>query len=269
MRSQYGECDGPRPVSYKVLRQPLSDPIFRSICANTESLTLFAHIRAASGETAIVPENCHPFTLGRWSFMHNGVVAHFSSIKRLVVNALSQDALDFVKGTTDSEHLAALFFTYLQGHHTGTDVWDHSHSLAKVKRALERAISDVLEMQRETIPYDKLEASSLNLAVTDGIQLLAVRFRNHPTQHPPSLYFSTKAGVTLNRKYPSMPSDLAHALGLSHGRGGIEDEHGEHVIIASEPTTFNAQDWHLIGKNECIMVGRDMVVHREQVDVEF
>ncbi|KAI0685011.1 N-terminal nucleophile aminohydrolase [Cytidiella melzeri] len=265
-RAEYGECEGPRPAKYKVLRQPLTDPIFRSICENTSTLAVFAHIRAASGETAITEVNCHPFTYGRWTFMHNGVVAHFTKIKRHVMNVTSHEAMQLVKGTTDSEHLGALFFTYLE-EDKGAQSWESSHPLADVKLALEKAISKIIEIQKEVIPADKLEASSLNLAVTDGEQLLTIRFRNHATQHPPSLYYSTKAGVTLNRKYPGHPDQQ----GKDNGKQNLkaEEEHGRHVIVASEPSTFHAPDWHLIPKNECIMVGRDMEVRHEKVNVQF
>lgn len=253
-------------MKYKVLRQPLTDPIFQSICANTESLTVFAHIRAASGETAITNYNCHPFTYGRWSFMHNGVVAHFSQIKRHFVHAISQEALDLVKGTTDSEHLGALFFTYLE-ENKGAQAWDRSHTLKEVKQALESAIAKTLEIQKQVVSADKLEASSLNVAITDGEQLLTIRFRNHATQHPPSLYFSTTAGVSLNRKFPGDPD----RHGVDNGKQNLKGagEHGDHVIVASEPSTFHSADWTLIEKNECVMVGRDMVVHREKVDVAY
>lgn len=198
--------------------------------------------------------------------MHNGVVAHFNQIKRHVVNALSQEALDMVKGTTDSEHLGALFFTCLEKN-KGAKAWEHSHSLKEVKHALEKAITQMIGMQKQVIAPEKLEASSLNLAITDGEQLLAIRFRNHATQHPPSLYFSTKAGVSLNRKYPGHPDQT----GADNGRQNLKttEQHGDHVIVASEPSTFQSADWELIKKNECIMVGRDMVLHREMVDVDL
>lgn len=198
--------------------------------------------------------------------MHNGVVAHFAQIKRLIVNALSQEALDVVKGTTDSEHLAALFFTCLE-ENKGAKAWENSHTLGEVKHALERAITMVLDMQKQVIAPEKLEASSLNLAITDGEQLLTIRFRNHATQHPPSLYFSTTAGVSLNRKFPGHPDKNGEDNGLRNLKQA--EQHGAHIIVASEPSTFRSEDWELIKKNESIMVGRDTVVHRVPVNVKF
>ena len=31
------------------------------------------------------------------------------------------------------------------------------------------------------------------------------------------------------------------------------DDHGEHLIVASEPSTYKEQDWDLIGKNKCVV----------------
>ncbi|THH26907.1 hypothetical protein EUX98_g7282 [Antrodiella citrinella] len=267
VREQYGECEGPRPTLYKIVRQPLTDPNFLSICANTSTLALFAHIRAASGETAITEYNAHPFRFGRWVFMHNGVVAHFNLIKRQVCAEISHEAFQLVSGTTDSEHLAALIFTYLEAE-KGPQAWEVSHSLDEIKAALENAITKIIQLQKQTVSLAgvPLEASSLNVAVTDGTQLLAIRFRNHPTEHPPSLYLSTKAGVKLNRKFPGHPD--------RDGDNGAQNlkatqEHGAHVIVCSEPTTYKASDWELVGKNECLMVGTDMVMRRENVNVDF
>ncbi|EIW59609.1 N-terminal nucleophile aminohydrolase [Trametes versicolor FP-101664 SS1] len=267
-RSDFRACQGPRPVSYKILRQPQTDPVFQSLCAGTAAHAVFAHIRAASGATAITTYNNHPFTFGRHAFMHNGVVAHFPEIKRAMALALSDGAHDLVKGTTDSELLAALFFTYLE-EGRGPHAWDAAHPLDELKRCLERAISTVLGLQRDAMARagKAPDASSLNIAVTDGEQLLAIRFRNHAAEHPPSLYLSTRAGVALNTKFPGHP-DVA---GADNGAGNFraEEEHGDHVIVASEPTTYKEEHWELIPKNQCVMVGRDMVIRRGPVEVQF
>lgn len=244
----------------------MTDPVFHSICANTSALAVFAHIRAASGATAISVYNNHPFHFGRWSLMHNGEVAHFSRIKKDMVREISDEAFDLVKGTTDSEHLAALFFTYLE-EAKGARAWEYSHPLQDVKHALERTITKILEIQRRVLAPAEPEASSLNVAITDGAQLFTIRFRNHHTEHPPSLYFSTTAGVSLNRKFPGHPD----SAGSDNGRQNLKkaEEHGAHVIVASEPSTFDRKAWELIRKNECIMVGTDMIVQQQPVNVQF
>jgi len=53
--------------------------------------------------------NCHPFTAGRWAFMHNGSVADFHKLKRQLRENHSDEAYLWIHGTTDSEHLFARF----------------------------------------------------------------------------------------------------------------------------------------------------------------
>ncbi|KAJ7031821.1 N-terminal nucleophile aminohydrolase [Mycena alexandri] len=278
-REEYGECEGSRPIACRLVRQPLTDPLFLSIAANTASTALFGHVRAASGSTAITEVNCHPFQFGRYLFMHNGIVGGFTLVRRGMMNAMSADALKHIMGTTDSEHLAMLFFTYLARRVDvhGPQVFEVQHPLSDVKAALEEAITTVIRLQREALAEGgagapAFEPSSLNVAITDGSRLLAVRFRDHPTEHPPSLYLSTTAGATLNRKYPGHP-DADHPrnqAAAQEGPNGAENAaHGEHVVIASEPTTYKKEEWELIHKNECIMVGEDMKVVREPVNVAF
>lgn len=47
------------------------------------------------------------------------------------------------------------------------------------------------------------------------------------------------------------------------------DEHGAHVIIASEPTTYKEHEWELIEKNTCVMVDKTGDVRKELVNVAY
>ena len=90
------------------------------------------------------------------------------------------------------------------------------------------------------------------VAVCDGERLIAFRVRNHAVEQPPSLYYSTVAGTTLNSKYPDHPD------GLKNDRAWKQPgEHGKHCIVASEPSTYKSEDWTLIDKNHCLMVDSD------------
>ncbi|KZS87534.1 N-terminal nucleophile aminohydrolase [Sistotremastrum niveocremeum HHB9708] len=267
---EFGDADGPRPTLYKIVKQPLLDPNFHSICANTSTRALFAHIRFASGSTAITETNNHPFVLGRWSFMHNGSIAEFQKIKKLMsLEASDKIFEDFVKGTTDSEYLAAIVFSYV-AQETGDWGLEEDHDVVLVKKCVERAISKVIEFQKSVLPQRgiplPLPPNSLNLALTSGTQLLTCRFRNHPTEQPPSLYYSTTAGVVLNRKYPGHP-DGKHLESLGKGELKDPEEHGSHLIVASEPSTYDEKHWELIGKNEWVYVGVDMELKKEPMNI--
>ncbi|KAJ9663329.1 hypothetical protein H2198_000846 [Neophaeococcomyces mojaviensis] len=239
--------EGLRPACYKTIVPPINDINFRSICANTETRVCFAHIRAASA-TPIVHVNNHPFIFGRHIFMHNGVVSDFNCIRRAVCGQMCDAAHDGILGSTDSEHIAALYMTNLTKHGDKSS-WELEYSIEEMAQALHKAVETIINMQIEILG-SKRTPNSLNLCVTDGIKLVAYRFRNHVSQEPPSLYYSEKAGVALNRKYEDHP-DGKHvqndASRISRSR------FGEHLIVASEPSTHHADDWILIGKNQVLL----------------
>lgn len=132
--------------------------------------------------------------------MHNGEISDFISICRDMVDLMDKDAYRNISGSTDSEHFAALYITYLTGG-KGKASWEKQYTIEQMRDAMRDAVGTVVRLQRKNIG-DRAEPNSLNLCATDGSQIVAFRFRNHAIEQPPSLYYSTKAGVTLNRKYP-------------------------------------------------------------------
>lgn len=82
---------------------------------------------------------------------------------------------------------------------------------------------------------------------------LATRFSHPPTREPPSLYYSTKAGATLNKKYQDHPDSPVTPCALESRRQKTE-EHGMHCIVASEPSTYRKEEWELIKAGGMISV---------------
>jgi glutamine amidotransferase len=241
--------NGPRPALYKSQSPPINDFNFRSICENTETKCVFAHIRASSGST-VTQVNSHPFVFGRHVFMHNGVVSNFSKIRRELTDLLSFDAYCNIFGSTDSEHAAALYMTNLTNH-GGSESWQKTYPLEEMLAAMKKTIVQILELQKKTIGPN-FQPSSLNFCTTDGTKMVAVRFRNHAKEEPPSLYWSEFAGRTLNEKYPGHPDseDLVNEEAI----WGVDDRIGKHTIVASEPTTYDRKEWHLIKANCALTV---------------
>ncbi|PRP83390.1 hypothetical protein PROFUN_09418 [Planoprotostelium fungivorum] len=252
IRQEFGEADGARPCTYKTTQPPLNDINFKSICGHTATGTLFAHIRAATS-TAINTANNHPFVFGRHIFMHNGTIAHWPIVKRRISMLISQRMYECVYGSTDSEYLGALYMTNLVGDDQQNGA-SKTYSLNQMKQAIEKSIEQIIFIQKELI-HGEVGANSLNLAMTDGDKLLCIRFRNHPEEQPPSLYYSTTAGISLNRKFPGHP-DKPGAVNVSSDGGSVipsPNEHKHHVIVASEPTTYKMDDWTLVPKNHAVM----------------
>lgn len=182
--------------------------------------------------------------------MHNGVIADFAGIGRALAVEIGDDEYANIQGSTDSEHFAALYMTYLtEG--KGKEGWEAQYDADSMSLALYKATRTVVELQQEKYG-DNAKANSLNVCATDGQQIVAIRCRNHATEQPPSLYYSTKAGATLNRKYPDHPDGLENPAAYKKA-----NEHGRHIIVASEPSTYKKDDWELIGKNEAVAVDKD------------
>ena len=253
---------GPRPTLYKSQSPPINDFNFRSLCENTEAHCVFAHIRASSG-TAVTQVNSHPFVFGRHVFMHNGVISNFSTIRRDLTDLLSFDAYCNIFGSTDSEHAAALYITNLSNH-GDKSTWEKPYPLKAMLAAMQKTVVQILQLQHKKLGATNTP-NSLNFCTTDGTKLLAIRFRNHATQQPPSLYWSEFAGRTLNTKYPGHPDSkdfINEEAMLDSG-----EKIGKHTIVASEPTTYDEKEWHLIKRNHALLVDEDG--EEKEVEIKY
>lgn len=97
----------PDPGLYKHVLPAWSDSNLLSLCQHITSPLFLAHVRASTeGETAHA--NCHPFTHGRWIFMHNGRTGSFMALRRSLEATLSDDLYGLRRGSTDSELLFLL-----------------------------------------------------------------------------------------------------------------------------------------------------------------
>ncbi|KAI9759199.1 MAG: hypothetical protein M4579_002486 [Chaenotheca gracillima] len=257
-REDFNECKGLRPALYKTISPPLVDFNFRNVCANTATKVCFAHIRYTTG-SAVTPVNNHPFTFGRHTFMHNGEISDFVSIKRELCLAIDDAAYGHIQGSTDSEHMAALYMSNLAAGR-GALAWEEQYSVAQMRAALLKTVHTVIELQQKKLG-PKAQPNSLNLAATDGSRFVTYRFRNHAVEQPPSLYYSSTAGVTLNRKFPDHPD------GVQNGRKPLKaaKDHGPHVIVASEPSTYKSEDWTVIEKNHSLTVHDDGKIVIEEI----
>lgn len=262
---------------YKSQQPPSNDFNFRSLCANTETKCVFAHIRATSG-SVVTQVNSHPFVFGRHVFvstlsfcnattltyqnqMHNGAISNFTTVRRDISHLLAYDAFSNVLGSTDSEHAAALYITNLTN--AGTrDTWEEKYTLKEMSDALIKTVIQIMTLQQKL--GEKNAPNSLNFCTTDGEKMVAIRFRNHATQQPPSLYWSEFAGRTLNQKFPGQPDG---PIENPEAVKEPEERIGKHTIIASEPTTYDEGEWNLIGRN-CALTVDEFGIETE-VPIEY
>jgi glutamine amidotransferase len=91
-------------------------------------------------------------------------------------------------------HIAGLYMTYLtKGGDAST--FEKEYTAQEMAEAMHRAVATIVGLQHKMFD-DKKKANSLNICATDGVKLIAYRFRNHWRSQPPSLYYSTKVSVS-------------------------------------------------------------------------
>ncbi|MEZ5751144.1 MAG: class II glutamine amidotransferase [Paracoccaceae bacterium] len=150
--------DRPEPGLYRDIYPAWSDPNLRSITAQVKSGLFLAHVRASTG-TATSRNNCHPFVVGKWSFMHNGQVGGYERFRRDADMMIPEGLYPHRKGATDSE---ALFLIALA---EGLD----SDPQGAMQRAAARL--DALSRGKGEAPHLRLTA-----AFSDGETLYALRY---------------------------------------------------------------------------------------------
>lgn len=111
--------------------------------------------------------------------MHNGGIPRFSKIKLALLNLLCEECFHFISGSTDSEHIFALFLTLLPDRSTSLEI-------EVITAAVEQIIATIIRLCDDA---GVIEPCSLNLCITDGIHVIATRFRNSK-DCPPSLYYN-------------------------------------------------------------------------------
>ena len=169
----YGERD--TPGVYREVMPAWSDDNLMALCANVRSHLFMAHVRAATGG-GVSRQNCHPFHLGRYLFIHNGQIGDFPRLRRVMETQLSDELYDLKRGATDSE----LLFLLIMGR-------------VKAGATVEAATRQVL---LDTV--DEMEARGIttplrfSAALADGEHLWAVRWASD--DKPPSLYLKPQPG---------------------------------------------------------------------------
>lgn len=162
----YGERS--EPGLYRDIMPAWNDSNLRSMTAQVKSGLFMAHVRASTG-TATSRNNCHPFAVGNWSFMHNGQFGGYDYWRRDLDLMIPDDLYQHRKGATDSE----AFFLIALGEGLDRDP----------QAAMERATARVeaLARRRGMAPYMRLTA-----AFSNGKQLFALRYASDDAA--PSLY---------------------------------------------------------------------------------
>ena len=165
------------PGVYRDILPAWNDANLKSLSHQIRSGLFLAHVRASTG-TATARQNCHPFSHGKWLFMHNGQIGGYDRLRRRLEAMIDDQYYQYRLGTTDTELLFYLLFT------EGVE--------QDPLGALTRAVARINE-GRDAIGADA--PFRLTATLTDGHYVYAVRYSTD--EAPPSLYWSRANGHLL------------------------------------------------------------------------
>lgn len=211
-----------KPCVFKAITPAWSNKNLHNLAEKVKSPLVFAHVRASTSGS-LSEENCHPWNYGSLLWMHNGGVSEFAHIKRHLQGLLSDEIFSFPQGNTDSEWCFALFLQMLSKFEK-LDCPSFPHQ--SLKKAMLATISELNKMSKEA---DVKDPSLLNFCVTDGKSVVCTRYISSKTEDAASLYFST--GTTFEE------------YSAGEFRMRKSDKRETIIMIASEPLTFQKQDW--------------------------
>jgi ergothioneine biosynthesis protein EgtC len=160
------------PFIYKHTQPIWTDTNLPDLSRYVETGCMLSYVRAATPGQGVSMSNCQPFRDGKLLFIHNGFIDNFrGGLYKQIRDKLHHHIYQSIDGTTDSEHIFALFSNLL-----------HTHPELSLEVALQRTLQilrDLVEAERTTI--------SANIVISDGDRLIASRFAHRATV--PSLYW--------------------------------------------------------------------------------
>ncbi|HXG20104.1 MAG TPA: ergothioneine biosynthesis protein EgtC [Methylomirabilota bacterium] len=176
----YNRMVDPTPCVYTNVCPIWSDRNLPSLSRHITSECIFANVRSATPGISVDQSNCQPFAYKQFMCMHNGYIENFRfTLMRRIRDALQDEYYTAIHGSTDSEHLFALFLNFLHGQMISLE-------------AMVAALSDTIS-QIDAWAEDVGVRVALNLALTDGEIIVASRFANIGAA--PSLYCVRDAGI--------------------------------------------------------------------------
>ena len=159
------------PFIYKNILPIWSDTNLPYLSRYIKTDNFLSYIRSATPGQAANLSNCQPFCDRNYLFTHNGFIENFrQTLYQPIRTCISSDIYQKIEGTTDSEHIFALFL----------------HYLASTEGNLEAALQNTLDTLINLVQPYKIKVLA-NIIVSDGLQLVACRFAINAVA--PSLYW--------------------------------------------------------------------------------
>ncbi|KAF2158645.1 hypothetical protein M409DRAFT_71541 [Zasmidium cellare ATCC 36951] len=257
---------GPEPCIFTSTIPAWNCRNLERLASKTVSPLVFAHVRAST-EGALSDSNCHPFSRGALMWMHNGGIGGWKlGVKRRLVTDISDRWFEGVQGATDSEWAFALFLDSLE--QEGVDADDEvkqrdgfGHTV--LRKAMLRTIARINGFIK-ALPASAREGndvrSLLNFAVTDGKSVVCTRYVSSKTDDAASLFFSS------GTNWRQQPSPFGPGIKPKIGKGEYKmermDKGADIVLVASEPLTFERDNWVTVPTNSVLTIhNQNVLIH--------
>ncbi|KAF2486274.1 nucleophile aminohydrolase [Neohortaea acidophila] len=257
---------GPEPCIFTSTIPAWNCRNLERLASKTMSPLVFAHVRATT-EGALGDSNCHPFCRGALMWMHNGGIGGWRlGVKRRLAEDVADKWYDCVGGSTDSEWAFALFLDSLE--RMGVDPDDEKrqrdgfgHSV--LRKAMLRTIERINGFIRD-LPEEKKKVadtrSLLNFAVTDGKSVICTRYVSSKTDEAASLFFSSGTSWTEQHRQHGAGHDAKTKIGQGEYKMERRDKGADIVLVASEPLTFERDNWVTVPTNSVLTIHNQTVL---------
>jgi glutamine amidotransferase len=212
------------------------DRNLKNLATKVAAGCVLAHVRgvAYSTQVEISLQNVHPFQFPgiALALAHNGDLARIAEMRPGLAKHLRPELARQIRGTTDSEWIYALVLSQIEDPQVPV-------TGASLVAAISKAIA-IIRDERAKLGIDV--SSSLNLFVTDGRQIAAVRycfdFGRYQTADPERVHEA-------NVSFLSLWYTVGREYGLHDGEwrmtGGAQN--ADSILIASEPLTRDVNSW--------------------------
>lgn len=225
------------PSLFKSIQPAWNEPNLSSLISKIRSNCFVGHVRASTiGDVSIA--NCHPFTYNDFLFAHNGTIRGFNVIKRQLLNLLSDEVFETIKGTTDSEVFFGMLMNII---YKNKNLKNFSVSVNDMADAFIKALAQINSLQKQHKNKDNF--SRLNIILTDGKKLIATRYVSTKKRKALSLYYAIGSHLNVDSNETLMKTN-------SRNIGAI--------LIASEPLTDCLHEWTEVPPNHMLLVDENL-----------
>lgn len=254
---------GPEPCIFTSTIPAWNCRNLERLASKTVSPLVFAHVRAST-EGALSDSNCHPFSRGALMWMHNGGIGGWKlGVKRKLVTDISDRWFEMVNGSTDSEWAFALFLDTLEK--MGSDPDDdkkqrngfgHTVLRKAMLKTIER-LNGFINALPENVKASGDTRSLLNFAVADGKSVICTRYVSSRTDEAASLFFSSG---TSWREQKADGTSTPTRPGKGEYKMERRDKGADIVLVASEPLTFERDNWVTVPTNSVLTIHNQTVL---------